>query len=904
MAFFKLNNDDIFISYARSDARTYTDGLANELTKKGFACFTDALGTDAGKDVPESLFQKLKDCSMLVVVGSSNAASSVAVGKEVETFSTVKGTTAIILIDFNDVINQASWQHFVIGLRREKEEMAALETGNPTPAIVSRIEKAFSYRKNKDRLKRYTRTAIIILALLLVAIAAASFFANMQLKEARQQQQIATSLDFANESQAMLRDPKLIVTSVEKAIQSMEIDVNAGRHSLVPDMALRSSLAFLPDLKETKAYPGQAFFFAPGGNVIEERSTDSTRAFYRQGENNAFFEVEADPYAVFAVNSDCRYVVSAFSRSVTVTNTMDNTMKDRNLNDSEDKEVNQVAISPDGRYVVIVYHGEDAGDFDSMEMWDTKKDTVVVFHSDVNVNSVCFSSNGNVLAMGCRGFDMRGSQVGVALLWDLSYMDTTHLDQTTFANPYRHQQEGEIWFIAPGEDYTSFASSQQSNVTVWKYGVGNRYYPLSYIPTSSTVYSLVFKPGMKELGVVETMNNDSTRSSNSLSTWNYKGYKEKDKWFLPQSVNTIAYTDDPNVIMGFGPYAENEVNDRMIYWQTKKDSAILSYGANFQSEEMLYHSDDLGYIITSGDSLHIWNHTHLKYTIPYDSSNIQFSHFDISNDGKWLTLLQYDNKYKQQMGMIYGLNGNSYENVSSFPYTGEVKTMSVSPENNTLFLLDDKGNVTALDLTNAQSIPTIIFTRTNVVEVESFKISPQGKFVCMAVKKDDINVNKTSYQLVIREIKTGKTVELVNDTYPINYYFWTGDDHHILFNYNNHIQVADVESKKLVLDIYNAAAVSAVSISPSGKYIGYGTENGNVRIIETSSISEVVRIKTDGKIIGLTFSNDDRYFATSANNTSFLDLNPEENNILSSWNLSAEDLIIEAKNRTNKINQR
>ena len=102
MALFKITNDDIFISYCRSDAKTYTDGLANELTKKGFSCFTDALGSDAGKEIPDSLIRKLKSCRMLVVIGSKDSACSKAVAKEIEVFALTKGTSAMILVDFNN----------------------------------------------------------------------------------------------------------------------------------------------------------------------------------------------------------------------------------------------------------------------------------------------------------------------------------------------------------------------------------------------------------------------------------------------------------------------------------------------------------------------------------------------------------------------------------------------------------------------------------------------------------------------------------------------------------------------------------------------------------------------------------------------------------------------------------
>jgi len=365
MSVFKITNDDIFISYCRSDAKTYTDGLANELTKKGFSCFTDALGSDSGEKIPESLIRKLKSCMMLVIVGSKDASCSEAVTKEVEVFSLSRGTSAIIPIDFNNNILNAHWKHFIVGLRREEEQYEALLTGNPTPSIVSRIEKAFTYRKSKDRLKFYTRSAAIILGVLLIGILGAAFVADKQFTkavaatkkaneatakaneqtakadeqtaiakkqkeiadqatklakiseanaaealknkniadvqfklasqkalaasaEAQMQQKIATSLQYANESQALLLDPKLVTASLEKAIQSSELNGSIGKYSVTSDVALRSSLTLLADLKHREVYPDKKLFFNAGGAIIEERSLDSITQFTGWGNPHLF----------------------------------------------------------------------------------------------------------------------------------------------------------------------------------------------------------------------------------------------------------------------------------------------------------------------------------------------------------------------------------------------------------------------------------------------------------------------------------------------------------------------------------------------------------------------------------------------------------------------------------------
>ena len=81
-----LAADDIFISYTRLDASTYAAGLADELTKLGFSCFIDRLGTDPNKDLPDTLRRKIRSCSMLAVVGTERAAGRETIEQEIREF--------------------------------------------------------------------------------------------------------------------------------------------------------------------------------------------------------------------------------------------------------------------------------------------------------------------------------------------------------------------------------------------------------------------------------------------------------------------------------------------------------------------------------------------------------------------------------------------------------------------------------------------------------------------------------------------------------------------------------------------------------------------------------------------------------------------------------------------------
>lgn len=61
--------DDIFISYSRADGEAYVTGIQAALANEDFCCFSDHLGTEAGKENPPSLLQQIRTCKILFFWG-------------------------------------------------------------------------------------------------------------------------------------------------------------------------------------------------------------------------------------------------------------------------------------------------------------------------------------------------------------------------------------------------------------------------------------------------------------------------------------------------------------------------------------------------------------------------------------------------------------------------------------------------------------------------------------------------------------------------------------------------------------------------------------------------------------------------------------------------------------------
>ena len=194
MPFRSLAADDIFISYTRLDASTYAAGLADELTKKGFSCFIDKLGTDPDKDLPDMLLRKLKSCAMLVVVGTERAASRQTIADEVKEFLATGRKSSVVPIDFGGAIYRASWYSLVEGVAPEPEKNpTALDDGEPSPSVLSRIEKQFNYTRRNQRLRRAATSMAVVFALLLLASIGAGVYARQQIVLAREARAAADS---------------------------------------------------------------------------------------------------------------------------------------------------------------------------------------------------------------------------------------------------------------------------------------------------------------------------------------------------------------------------------------------------------------------------------------------------------------------------------------------------------------------------------------------------------------------------------------------------------------------------------------------------------------------------------------------------------------------------------------
>ncbi|HVQ38214.1 MAG TPA: TIR domain-containing protein [Pyrinomonadaceae bacterium] len=175
--------DDVFISYARSDAIRYVPSLAAHLAAKKHICFFDQLVADPNEDLPEKLKKKILRSTVFVLVGTKGAVASSFVRKEIELFRHTRRPFIPVDVD-GALAEQENW-HEVIGVAKIQEQGARVRGGDPSPEVINLIKDSFRYKRRSQWLRAsllagVSATFITIAVSLLVIRAARAEAATIQ----------------------------------------------------------------------------------------------------------------------------------------------------------------------------------------------------------------------------------------------------------------------------------------------------------------------------------------------------------------------------------------------------------------------------------------------------------------------------------------------------------------------------------------------------------------------------------------------------------------------------------------------------------------------------------------------------------------------------------------------------
>jgi WD40 repeat protein len=195
---------DIFISYSRSDANKYAPNLALALQTKRpkLSFYLDKWIAPPSGKMPHSLKRHLRWSSILVLVCTKKAVNSDFVKDEIRSFVRLGRKVIPIDVDrcFFDLGQDEDIWSEVGGASPEPEVRQAIESGQPSDAVVERILQSVRFTVQDRRLRRAVWSAV---GFLLLSIGVAVIFSYLTVKKANAKATVAENRErVANEKAA------------------------------------------------------------------------------------------------------------------------------------------------------------------------------------------------------------------------------------------------------------------------------------------------------------------------------------------------------------------------------------------------------------------------------------------------------------------------------------------------------------------------------------------------------------------------------------------------------------------------------------------------------------------------------------------------------------------------------
>lgn len=242
-----LYGDDVFISYSYDDTR-YAEALAIELQARQFSVFLGGWGASPSRDLSGNVLRAARRCRLLVIVATPAAIASPFVQREVEIVSAHQRT--VVPIDVGGAMgDRERWP----GTDPVAEESSIVRSDEPKPSphVVSRVENAATFVRQRIRLRRLVMASTIASVAL---IAGSSWWVRTAIRRAaaadderRRQTEIASATRQGNDSMTLLQQrPDQLTQAALLAAVSLRRFQRLGLRALAPDTAIRESLALLP----------------------------------------------------------------------------------------------------------------------------------------------------------------------------------------------------------------------------------------------------------------------------------------------------------------------------------------------------------------------------------------------------------------------------------------------------------------------------------------------------------------------------------------------------------------------------------------------------------------------------------------------------------------------------------
>lgn len=1023
-----LNDNDIFISYAHLDGGTYAEGLADKLSERGFSYYIDRRGSEPGKELPETLRQRIRRSAMLVIIGTEQAASRAAIEAEIEEFLSSRRRKPIVPIDFENAVSKARWYHLVEGIDPEVEaSKSALEDGKPSRRVIDRIEKYFSYTRLRKRLRLATQFASGVLLVLLMAIGIATIYARSKFKEATEyarqvnqaQLQLRTmnaevaeaqeelklaghNLEMARVEQAKqadlarktgleLKEKTRLVNVAErqaddanKAAQSARIEADREQaisdslrlanqsqrqlaqasHFILPsvelavdalkrfptteaDSALRKGLSMLPRRRRVEQYAGDILDadLSPDGQHLAILTSNNIIQIYQSGEQTPLKEFPcrdriAGPrdYSrrLITISNDALYAAVISGNDAFVVNLK--TDRSHSIKLVYDGfSVRQIALSPDGRYIVVAYAERKPRypRFSRAKLLAAANgEPVSDLVDDLStVRAVGFGSKGDLILSGSRLIDLQltGSSTNPArvvddarrvVVWPLSDKFEKQPGVKLTKEDFDRKVETRVPTLE-GELSHVPNDSIAMGPTPWLIGTrstiyeltGDNYEPMSYIPyttskdgsptserryafnragTEAIVLTAKSFPtvgewqGAGSLPQIERLA-ESSRSLWSLEWWDLGGYPSQA--FATRSMVQLNFERDGCGIL-VRPSVRNLLPVQCLK-ATGKETEFAESKPLRALSSILDISSNLEFTVTTDTEtvsvVKSCESKEISIPLPNDLKYVRTA--TITNDGRFLALISSSEK-SGTTADLYELRANQYERLRRVQLPSQPLSVELS-SNGKYAIINTRQGSRLLDLINDREI---LIPGLEGGGIKSMSFSPDAEF--LVIFDVDSPTSASTRVLPLRNLNNGQIWNYQWSEVFFRHFMFFSDSGRLLLDLcpGGPTKLIDLKTRRV--QEFNPALYGLVAaFSADERYVALAAQGEGVIVYRTDDVQggPAARLRIKGLVSALAISPDNRFVATGNNAKSYSTSSYED--VLRLWPLQADDLIKEGTER-------
>jgi WD40 repeat protein len=522
--------------------------------------------------------------------------------------------------------------------------------------------------------------------------------------------------------------------------------------------------------------------------------------------------------------------------------------------------VYSVAFSPDGKYVV-------SGSYDgTARVWEaaTGNEIARVTH-DSYVYSVAFSPDGQyVLSAGCGQTDND---------YNCTKSTARVLDTATATEIADMSHEGDIYdiefaFSSDGKYVLSAGCDlfdtdgyycSQGTAHVWETSTGNEIASMTH---EGDIYSFVSSPDGK---YVVSGSDDGT-----ARVWESATGKEIARMTHDTSVYSVAFSPDGQSV------ASGSGDGTVRVWETITGNEIARM-IHDEWVDVVAFSPDGKYILSAGCDQVDYDYNCIQSTarvweadtgneiarMTYDSN---VSSVAFSPDGKYVLSAGcdlFDNDRNCTQGTARVWEAATREETAHLTHNGDINSVVFSPDGKYVVSGSEDGTARVWETVTRNEVTRM--THDEWVEVVAF--SPDGKYVVSGSNDGTARVWNTFTGEEVANRKHNYGVDKVSFSPDGKYVLSAGCDKFGNDSYctesTAHIWEA-VTGNEIAL-IAPDSYLNSVAFSPDGKYVISGSDDGTARMWNAASGNEIALMTHESYVVAVAFSPDGKYVVSGSN---------------------------------------